>query len=63
MKSKIITLEKLENGDSFLKLEDIQDLVDISKIEFCEIVPNENDCIVLRFYDKNKELINPIVGL
>lgn len=62
MKSKIITLEKLENGDSFLKLEDIQDLVDISKIEFCEIVPNENDCIVLRFYDKNNELINPIVG-
>jgi hypothetical protein len=57
--NKAIQLKKDEDtGETYLDLEDLKDLFDISKVEYYDL-EEENGSLILRVYDKDKNLIKP----
>lgn len=59
---KTVKVQKDEKtGDHYLKLEDFVGMVDIKKVKYytLEIIDDEYDkCMLVKFYDKNKKVIN-----
>jgi len=65
-----MTLEDLllftfDNKDYYLKLKDFKDLFDISKIKSYTLEPVDDegdDALILKFYDKDGNIINELKG-
>jgi hypothetical protein len=57
--SKNITVNQSEDGQAYLNLEDFKDFYDIDKVVYYDFENIENKALIVKFYDKNKELVLP----